>query len=178
MLLRSGRIVICPELVNNQLRYWKQQTMLYLDKLQFLPRDHPLHIHCGQTIHLYQTIMAETKLKFSGNPYFSKEILLEVSARIDEELILSLIKLYRSLKSENYPDSNIRRKSHRLLHNNCTICLHPIQSGMITQSCHGSKPHYFHRECLVKWMISDCANSNRCPVCLSDINQKCLWKVI
>ena len=183
MLLRSGRIVINPELVNTQLQYWKRKTMLYLDKLQFIPPDNPAHTECYNTIDIYHMIISETRQKFHTNPYqlnpyFTKEIMLELSTRVDQELLQPLIGLYQRLKYANYPTNCYRRKSHRLLKNNCAVCLESIHPGDITQSCHGKNPHYYHRQCLVNWMISSCLNARKCPLCLERINQKCLWKVI
>lgn len=176
MLLRSGVKIIDATLVNTQLKYWKQRCLDHLDKLQFMEPENPIHGRCRTVIAKYHAIMLESAYE-TDNPYFNETKITRTAIQVDEDLLPELVELYQLLVTCEYPDHICHCISLQNLNYDCPICLEPFTTGDIVQSCQGDKPHYCHRQCLVKWVVSECGG-DKCPLCRDKIQHAHLCKTI
>ena len=182
MLLRSGKNTLDLDTVDQQLQYWKQQVLPHMDKLQFLPRSHPLQQQCRDILQLYQEIIHQHQTLWLDNPYFRQLRTETMLQAVDSKLIPEMMRLYQDFCQCPYPTEFCCRTSLRKITHRCPICLEHFQSGDLAQRCGGSTVHYCHRKCMVQWMRaqteSDDKPSNTCPLCLEPMNQSRLYQTI
>ncbi len=66
-------------------------------------------------------------------------------------------------KINNIP--NINYESIEYINNLCSICLEKNDNFIKLSNC----DHYYHKECINKWILQDIKSSSLCPVCRSKL---------
>jgi hypothetical protein len=180
MKLRSGLIIVNNTLIHQELEYLKAEATRHIDKLEFLPYHHPINITCRQVLEIYPTIMAEIYQSETDAILNGRQKYLEtrLAIEIDQRLLSPLRKVTEKLGKLSYPAYCLHRKSHRLVKDTCSICLEEIESDTIAQSCNSKNPHYFHRSCLVQWMLQKFPEEATCPNCKGGMNRNHLLKIV
>ncbi len=57
----------------------------------------------------------------------------------------------------------------------CPICLQPMFSSTRSNACENG--HYYHTQCLYKWVMSESQKRDMCPTCNCTIRHEVLYKI-
>lgn len=68
------------------------------------------------------------------------------------------------IKDEERPIIN--KTINNVIDNECIICYEKMEYGIIRTPCN----HYFHTECLNKWLESNKRDNKNCPICRINLN--------
>ena len=60
----------------------------------------------------------------------------------------------------------INQTNNNVIDSECIICYEKMKYNIIKTPCN----HYFHEECLFKWLEINTVNNKNCPVCRVNLN--------